>query len=221
MDEPHLQDVIRRGLGRAATIIGGWCDAYRPHGPDDPISPENRTIRLNAAFSADHGFAHPVGYGQATWHGIFDAAYTRPGDYIVRRQDRRGRPADGIWFIAAQQPLAPILCVRATRLASFARPAAPSAPGLNAYGGVTAGQATSLARNWPTSVLTGGGGGMDAAGLPADAPPGAWSVLLPVVAGVVFRSGDLMTDDLGRTGVVAAAERTDLGWRMLVKQATT
>jgi hypothetical protein len=30
-----------------------------------------------------------------------------------------------------------------------------------------------------------------------------------------------MTDDLGRTGVVAAAERTDLGWRMLVKQATT
>ena len=30
-----------------------------------------------------------------------------------------------------------------------------------------------------------------------------------------------MTDDLGRNAVVAAAELTDLGWRMTVKQATT
>ena len=30
-----------------------------------------------------------------------------------------------------------------------------------------------------------------------------------------------MTDDLGRNAVVAAAELTDLGWRITVKQATT
>ncbi len=62
---------------------------------------------------------------------------------------------------------------------------------------------------------------MDAAGLPADASPGAWSVLLPAINGVVFRAGDLMTDDLNRKGVVATAELTELGWRMLVRQATT
>jgi hypothetical protein len=30
-----------------------------------------------------------------------------------------------------------------------------------------------------------------------------------------------MSDDLGRNAVVAAAELTDLGWRLSVKQATT
>jgi hypothetical protein len=38
---------------------------------------------------------------------------------------------------------------------------------------------------------------------------------------VVLLNGDLMTDDLGRTGVISSAELTDLGWRMLVRQTTT
>ena len=48
-----------------------------------------------------------------------------------------------------------------------------------------------------------------------------WTVLLPSVAGVVLRPADLMTDDLDRTGIVASAEITDLGWRLIVKQAST
>ena len=52
-------------------------------------------------------------------------------------------------------------------------------------------------------------------------PSPYWTVLLPAFPGVVLRPADLMTDDLGRTAVVAAAELTDLGWRLSVKQATT
>ncbi len=219
MNEPVLQDLIRRGLGRAAMIAGAWAGAYRPHGPHEPVAAERRFLRLNAAFTAAGGPRVPPGYGQAAWHGLFDAAYTRPGDFLVRTGEDGREPE--IWFIASQLPLAPPLCIRATRIACFSRAAAPQRPGINGYGGLVRAAAVSLATGWPVSVLAAGGAGMDAAALPADAVPGAWSVLLPRVDGVVFRPGDLMTDDLARTAVVAAAELTDLGWRLLARQVST
>lgn len=219
MNEAILADRIRRALGRAAIATGAWCDVYRPDGPFKPLDPERRYLRLNATFSAAAGPQVPFGYGQATCHGLFDAAYTQPGDYLARTPSDSGDP--DVWFIASQQPLAPPLCVRANRLIDLARPAAPKQPGMNGYGGVTHRDAIVLASAWPASILASGGSGLDAAGLPADAAPGAWSILLPRIAGVVLRPGDLVTDDLARTAVIATAELSALGWRLLAKQATT
>jgi len=213
MDALKLQDTISRALGRAATVAGLWFDAYRPNGVTDLLATRNRFLRLNALLTPDTGdLRRPVGYAHPTWSGIFDTAYTQPGDYLVH-------PA-ATWFIAAQQPLLPVLAVKATRVVTFARPAAPQAAGLNTYGGLTTASAVPLTGPWPASVLAAGNGGQDA-GLPADAPPGSWTVLLPAIAGVVLRNGDLFTDDLARAGVVSSAELTDLGWRLMVKQATT
>jgi hypothetical protein len=236
MNGPLLQDLIRRGLGRAAIAVGEWCDAYRPAGTADPLADENRFMRMPVSFTSHHGANEATGYGQPTWLGVFDAAYTRPGDYLVRRDDAGHAPAGGagsggagsggvgsggVWFIASQQPLLPVLCVRATRIVCFTRPASPGSAGMNGYGGTALSTATPLASGWPASVLTGRGAGMDKTPLPSDPTPGTWSVLLPGIAGVVLRPGDLMTDDIGRTGVVSAAELSDLGWRLLVRQATT
>lgn len=214
--------MIQRGLGRAAMTLGDWCDAYRPDGAGDPLDVRHRFMRLQASFSLPGTpFMSPAGYGQATWWGVFDAAYTRAGDYIVRPESRRGAADGGVWFVAAQQPLLPVLCVRASRVVTLARPQAPGAPGVNGYGGVSLATATKLLTEWPASMMSMRGDGLDRAGLPADAADGSWHVLLPAPYGVVLRSGDLMTDDIGRTGVVVAAELTDLGWRLLVKQAAT
>jgi hypothetical protein len=77
-------------------------------------------------------------------------------------------------------------------------------------------------------VLAAGVGGRGA--LPADAPgviggAGGWAVLLPAFslngAKLLLRTGDLATDDLGRTGVVSTAELTSLGWRIHMRQATS
>jgi hypothetical protein len=224
MRQALIEDSIRRGLGRAAAAAGAWCDAYRPHSAHTPLASGNRFLRLPAIFSPASGFSQPVGYGVASWTGLFDAATTRPGDILVRpppAHEAGGAAEGGIWFIAAQQPLLPVLCVRATRMVSFHRPAPPSALGLNPYGGVLRGTALPLATDWPASVLNGGGGGLDLGELPADAAPAAWAVLLPPSLHVALRATDLMADDLGRAGVVAAAERTDLGWRLQVRQTTT
>jgi hypothetical protein len=86
MQAERLRDLIRRAYGRAAVAVGDWCHAYRPSGAADPLNARNRFMLLLAAFTSPRPDGdRPVGYGMATWWGVFDAAYTRPGDYIVRR----------------------------------------------------------------------------------------------------------------------------------------
>jgi len=214
MDPAALQDRIHRGLNAAARAVGADTDAYRPVGVTEPLAPRNRYLRLRAAFTAPGGsFDRPKGYGDALWHGVFDAAYTRPGDYLVQQ--------NSIWFIAAQQRLMPVLCVQTNRIVSFWRPAPPSKPGVNSYGGVTTATNEMLLEGWPASVLGASGQGRPTADLPSDSSIPFWTVLLPTVPDVILHPSELMTDDLGRNAIVAASELTGLGWRIAVKQATT
>ena len=159
MDPEQLQDRIHRGWNAAARAVGADTYAYRPAGASEPLAPTNRFLRLRAAFTAPDGrFAHANAYGDALWYGIFDAAYTQPGDYLAQ--------ADLIWFIAAQQRLLPVLCVKTNRTVSFSRPAAPTSTGVNTYGGVTAETNEALLTNWPASVLGAASGGATSANLP-------------------------------------------------------
>jgi hypothetical protein len=214
MDAAHLQNHIRWGMNVAARAIGMRADAYRPRDVFTPLSWRNRYLRLHTSFAPGRGsFAHPVEYGDSLWQGIFDAAYTRPGDYLVRE--------DGTWFIATQQPLLPVLCIRTTRTVSFSRPAGQSAAGINDYGGITASTLVPMMTGWPASVVAGSAGSRISAGLPSDATVPYWTVLLPAIPGCVLRPADIMSDDLGRNAVVGSAELSDLGWRLTVRQAAT
>jgi len=215
-----IADAMRRGAGRMGSALGAWCDAYRPDGPHQPLAAANRFMKLQAFFEPPGRRAHPPEYGAAGWWGSFDAAYTRPGDYLVRRESRPGAGDGGVWFIAAQEPMLPVLCVRASRVVDIARPPGATVSGVNSYGGVARTTAVALLSQWPASVLAAGGQGLAPADLPADVPAGSWQVLLPA-AGVTLLNGDLVSDDLGRSGVVTSAELTAMGWRLQVKQATT
>jgi len=214
MTAHKLEDRIRWGMNVAARATGAVTSAYRPHGAENPLAPENRFLRLHAAFCGIDGrFGRPNGYGNALWRGIFDAAYTQPGDYLAQQEV--------VWFIAAQPRLLPTLCVRTNRIISFTRPGAQATTGVNSYGGITSANVTLLMSNWPASVLAATREARPLANLPGDTAVSLWTVLLPSCAGVVLRTADLMSDDLGRSGVVATTELTDLGWRLAVKQATT
>lgn len=214
MDASRLSDRIKWGLNVAARATGVMASAYRPQGPAQPLAAHNRFLRLYASFCNTNGkFDRASGYGNALWHGIFDAAYTRPGDYLVQQE--------GTWFIAAQPRLLPVLCVRTDQTISFTRPAAPSSAGAAGYGGVTANSVVPLMSNWPASVLSMSREARSMANLPSDITVSYWTVLLPVCPSIILRAGDLMADDLGRKGVIATTELTDLGWRLAVRQATT
>jgi hypothetical protein len=211
MHQHHLQDRIARGLGTAARHIGSSYDAFRATSAHHPLAQANRFLRLPAAFNADdRRFRRPNGYGRATWYGIFDSAYTQPGDYL--------RGEGGTFFIAAQPALLPNLCLLANRVLTISRPAAPASAGVNSYGGVLASTATTLLTSWPGSVLMAGTGSPGA--LPGDANIPSWTVLLPETP-VVLRPADVIRDDLGRSYVIGTCENSSLGWRILAKQAAT
>ena len=212
MDPHTLQDRISRGMGSAARSAGFFYDAFRPTGPlEDPLTPENRFLRLPALFNArNSSFGRASSYGQACWFGVFDSAYTRPGDYLVG--------PGGTFFIAAQEHLLPPLCVLTNATIMATRPADAEMAGLQDYAGATiAGARTAVLSKWPASLLATGGGGT--AVLPSDGRPGAWAVLLPP-GSCELRTSDVLTDDRNRTFVVATAESSALGCRITATQAT-
>ena len=206
----RLQDIISRGLGSAARHIGDTCDAFRPSCAASPLASDNRYLRLLAAFTQEgFSFRSPVGYGHATWSGIFDSAYTRPGDYL-------SGPA-GIFFISAQQKLLPTICVLTNRTVSITRAAAPDLVGINVYGGFVSATAVPVITAWPASILFAGSGAPD--DLPGDASVPTWTILLPSTP-TPLNPADLIMDDRGFSYVISSAEFTSLGWRILAKQAS-
>lgn len=206
-----LQDRIARGLGTAARHIGTPHDVFRPRGAAHPLAPGNRVIRLGAAFNAGDGkFRKPQLAAEPQWWGVFDTAYVRPGDYLCGE--------GGIFFVAALQPLLPVLCTRTNRRVGLARPGGAALVGSNSYGGVQPATATALLTGWPASLLQQGRGQQGP--LPGDTRLAFWTVLLPRLP-VAPKPGDLLEDDLGQTYVLAAAEESDLGWQLQVKQVAS
>ena len=198
-------------MGAAARAVGQVYDAFRPAGAAHPLAPENRFLRLPAAFNArDPKFGRASTYGRASWFGVFDSAYTRPGDYLVG--------PGGVFFIAAQEHLLPPLCVLTNARLRATRPFAAETAGLHEYGGAAfAGTTTTLLLDWPASVLASGAGGR--AVLPTDGRSGSWAVLLPPCA-PDLRFSDVLLDEQGRRFVAGSVERTGLGFRIAATLAT-
>ncbi len=210
VDYDRIDDAIQRGRGLAAIAVGELHDLHRPTRPTGPVQGATAIMRMPALFMP--ASARMLAYGHPLFEAAFDAAYTQPGDYLVGRQFT--------WFVASQAPLLPLLCVKATRVVCVSRPGVSSGVGLATYGGIRRDTLQPVLSGWPASMVA-HGLGLDRADLPADASLGGWSVLLPVLPGIVLRTGDLVADDLGRAGVVASVELSDYGWRLAVRQAAT
>ena len=214
MDQATLLDRMRWGMNIAARTMGAVTDLYRPLGSLNPLAPAHRILRMHAAFIPRKGgiLANNV-YGDALCLGVFDAAYTRAGDYLVQ--------TDRTFYIATQQGLGEPLCVQTNRRVTMARAIPPGTIGSNDYGGLLLGNTAVLLEDWPASVLGLNDRGNPTAGLPSDVSVPYWTVLLPACQGVTIQTGDLLSDDLGRRAVVAATELTEMGWRLAARQAST
>ena len=214
MDGRKLQDRLYLGSGLCARHTGQTTDAFRPKGLFKPLEGGNRFLRLPAAFVSLSNNDHRTNvYGEALWHGIFDGSYTRTSDYLVQ--------AGGIFFVASQAPLLPVLCVKTNRTISVVRPNMQMDIASSAYGGYTSGHSAILMEGWPASVLGENRSSASTTNLPTDQAVPYWNVLLPAIGNVILGPGDLITDDLSRTAVITGSELTDLGWRISAKLATT
>jgi hypothetical protein len=137
------------------------------------------------------------------WCGVFDAAYTLPGDYLVG-------PA-GTFFVASQMPLLPVQCIKTNRIVTVSRPAPPV---LGGYSGMVDGAADLELTAWPGSVLA---LTTRVSGNLPETRFGNWSIMLPgLPAGP--RAADIVTDDMGRHFVIGAAEQSEVGWRLTARE---
>lgn len=197
MDGVKLQNKVYGGYAKAAQRIGLPFDVYRPSDASNPLATGNKVVTaLPAHFTADGGYTKPNTYGAATWQLMADGAQVAVGDYLTGE--------GGPYFIAAKQPLLPILAVSCNRTVSL-----------------TQGGVSPVAVAWPASVLQAGAGGRNALEMiPGDASNPSWRMLLPAVPGLTFDVADLVTDDLLRSYFIDSAELTDLGWRITMHQAT-
>ena len=203
-----LEDRVSRGMGAAARAVGEPYDLFRARGPSQPLAPENRVMRLPVMLDGgDPGYRRPQGYERAM-RAVFDSVRTRAGDYL---QGPRG-----VLFVAAVPPLLRPLCVLTNAVLDVLRPAGAAVLGLGGYGGVREGGLTPVLTQWPGQCLADGRGGPGA--LPAAGGQAGWVVLLPPTPSVILGS-DLLQDEAGRRYVVRVAEQSELGWRLLVRQA--
>jgi hypothetical protein len=215
MDAVTLQGKIYSGYAQAALRIGLPHDLYRPRSSTSPtpLDPVNKLTTLPAHFRVDDKFARPNVYGKPLWLAYVDGSQLQVGDYLS------GSP--GIKFVAAMQPLLPILCVECNRTITVTRPALTTQVGaISDYNGQSAADITLMA-GWPCSILAGTKGDRNEVGLPGDVRTSYWAILLPAWPGLVLNNADAISDDSDRRYIISTAELTDLGWRLTAQQAVT
>lgn len=215
MDGQTIQAKQFRGYAIAAAKVGFPFSQYRPGIAANAIAPENLLQVLSASFNAeDMQYGKPNKYGKPTWYCIADGTQLAVGDYL--------QGAQGTFFIAAMQPLLPILAVECNRTVSIFRPQQIAGVGAVGYGGNTTAAQMPLAQNWPVSLLQASKVETGAVKLPGDARQGAWTMLLSALpTGATLKNDDVVTDDLGNRYLIYSAELTDLGWRCQVMESET
>jgi len=210
MDGFTIQARVYAGYAKAAARVGLPHHLYRPADPMAPLAAV--LVSLAASFNVKGAYTQPNIYGNALWQCIADGAQLRVGDYL------RGAAT---YFIAALQPLLPILAVECNRTIQAARVAAASGAGVVGYNGGSPATEVAFLTGWPASVLRGPPGEKNPVGLPDDVRQPWFQVLLPASAGPMLRPSDIITDDLGNRYICGQVELTDLGWRLMVQQAVT
>ena len=214
MDGVKLADRLAYGAGCAARRVGFVHDAFRPDGPEGPLDPARRFLRLAVAYVLPGGgVSAPGGFGVPFRQAWADWSYLRPGDYLAG--------PEGVAFVAQIEPPKPVLVVMTNAVVTLARPAAPVLAGLNPYGAAVRATEAVLVRGFPASVLAGGGAERAKAGLPDDARLPGFIALLPVVEGVQPGVDDVLVDERSGRFVLTAVERVGAVWRLSLVQAVS
>lgn len=212
MDGATINAKIYAGRAQAALRLGLDYQLFRPTAAINPFA--GSLLTLKAAFnSGDNNYAKPNLYGDPVWFGDFDGRLTQRGDYLVRGQQ--------IYFIAAMQPLLPIVCIDCNRIMSLVREPSAVSVGAVGYSGESPDTQVAVLSGWPAAVIAGGRGENAGTTLPASARNGGYRILLPTSVPVLINPSDVLIDDLGRRYVVESAELTDMGYRILALEEHT
>jgi hypothetical protein len=215
MDGATLQNRVYYGYTQAALRIGLTFSQYRPLTASTALGAGNLLRTMPASFNAqDMKYGTPNGYAKPTWYCVADGRLLKVGDYLTA--------ASGTFFIAAMQPLLPILAVECNRTVTIYRPQQQAGVGALGYGGNTQSNQTAVVTAFPASLLIAAKAERNAVNLPGDGRSVSQMMLLPPIpGGVLIMDDDIVEDDLGTRYLIFGTELTDLGWRCTVMESET
>lgn len=213
MDGVRIQQRVDHGFAIAARKTGVPHGLFRPFDPLRPLRLVDRIATIPAAFDARPAlkFNIPALHTDAMRYALVDSALVQPGDYLVG--------ADLTVFVASKPTFYSAVCVACNATVSLRRLAAPGGFGpIDDRTDVVSGEAAYM-EGWPASVRFGGRGRVGIDDLPGGMPSPEFQILLPrFPEGVADpRLGDVVVDQDARRFVVAWAEWSELGWRLLAR----
>lgn len=210
MDQATINAKVAFGLGKAAQYVGAPFELHRPGAPRDAIGGLWRIATLKAAFAADAKLTFTTAplFGKLDYYGTFDTAQTQPGDFLVH-------PQQGIYYIAAQEPMTIPHLMRCNRVLTFTRPNG-GGTGADYYGGDVTANETPLLTGWPAGLVQGTRGEAGPLKLPGDTRMPLMTIYVSAFPGVDLHAGDIATDDepIPSRFTLSSVERTSLGYRL-------
>lgn len=212
MDGATLQAKAYYGYAKSAQYIGTAFAQYRPTAADNPTTGTPINPSLLASFNAkDMKYGKAQDFAKATWYCLADGTQLQVFDYLV---------GERTFYIAAMQPLLPILAVECNRTVNVMQPQiqGPNVGGITDYEGTDKANETAMMVGWPASILTGTKGEKGEVSLPGDVRNPWWKILIPFFPGVTIRAGWIIEDDLNRRHIISSAELTELGWNIVAQQ---
>ncbi len=209
-----VEQKIQKGYAKVGKYIGAVYTVYRAQGPNDPIAPANVVTQTNAAIdvSAKMTWPRPAVFGQSEpdAYGAFDLTGINPGDYFVGPQ--------GTFFLHDIEAFVAYHMTWCNTTVSLLRSEAPDFAD-SPYMADAVSQDTPLAQNWPANIILTGRHERTSLDLPGDAKTGYFMARLPVSFPVQVRQNDRIQEPDGGVFLVAAAELTPLGWRLMMVRA--
>lgn len=208
-----------------AQVFGTTFAQYRPATYTQAIVSNNLVqAALPGYITQDAYQAKPKALdpGKPKADAVFDPSALRPGDYLVGALELGGVPET--FFVTSIQAPAPPRAIRCNALCTITRPNPASAFGVQAALDTQPGNETAILEGWPASMLREGRGETGDVKLPGDVKLGGYIVLLPPSVPVALRSGDTVSNLLAPNSmraVVAMAEQTPDGWKLLVQETST
>jgi hypothetical protein len=194
-----------------AKMFGGKYQHYRPAGADSPLN--HKIGSIQAAFDTVPAltFKAPAKNPGFPYYGAMDARLLKPSDYLVGPM--------GTFFVAAIEPLKPVLTWRCTRTINIleAGQSAQSnaAPRVGGYSEPLAATNVTILTGWPANIVKDTRGELDQTKLPSDTRSGYFKIMLPPLP-IEPIQGMYVTDDSGSTYIVSSAQKSWMGWELLV-----
>lgn len=210
MDGATLQAKVYTGYAKAALRLGLSFNHYRSSSAINPISGSYLLGSILMSANINWAYDKASKYGNAIFQLLLDGNLTQVGDYLIG--------AKSTFFIAAMQPLLPILGVQCNQVFTIKRPTQPTGVGQVGYGGYQDSTATIIYEGCPACVLEGTKGEANQFNLPNDIRMPWWKILMPYLGGIKLLTGDIITDANGLQYELSSCELTDMGWRLTATQ---